>query len=142
MLKPAGIARNAKMPLSKETQDPRFSNTHRYRSGRDRLPSPISTTPLTISAKDLLWNRLEGRQLGGFRFHRALRIPPYIVDVVCLGRNLIVEVVLDEPRDETFTCSLKDGGYRIVRFQERDVLEKTEAVLQAILKALAEQRRR
>jgi very-short-patch-repair endonuclease len=50
--------------------------------------------------------------------------------------------VLDEPRDEALICSLKGGGYRIVRFQERDVLEKTEAVLQAILSALAEQRRK
>jgi very-short-patch-repair endonuclease len=119
-----------------------LSNTHRVGSGRKNLASQASTTSLKINAKDLLWNRLEGRQLGGFRFHRALRIPPYIVDFVCLGRKLIVEVVLDEPRDEALICSLKGGGYRIVRFQERDVLEKTEAVLQAILTALAEQRRK
>jgi very-short-patch-repair endonuclease len=130
------------MPLTKESRDSRLSNTHRVGSGRKNLASQASTTSLKINAKDLLWNRLEGRQLGGFRFHRALRIPPYIVDFVCLGRKLIVEVVLDEPRDEALICSLKGGGYRIVRFQERDVLEKTEAVLRAILTALAEQRRK
>ena len=93
-------------------------------------------------AEQLLWHRLRDRQLGGFKFRRQLPIPPYIVDFVCLGRRLIVEIDggqrADRRRyDDKRTRSLEEKGYRVVRFWNHDVLLQTEAVLEAILEALA-----
>jgi very-short-patch-repair endonuclease len=35
-------------------------------------------------AERLLWNRLRGRQLAGFKFRRQQVLGPYIVDFLCL----------------------------------------------------------
>jgi very-short-patch-repair endonuclease len=130
------------MPLNEEAHHSQVGNTLHRRTRAQRPSQSSSTTSLRIDARDLLWNRLQGRQLGGFRFHRALRIPPHVVEFACLGRKLIVEVLADETPSDSRDRSLGEAGYRVTRFREQDVLMKTESVLQAILKALAEQRRK
>lgn len=80
--------------------------------------------------------------MGGFRFHRELKIPPHVVDFACLGRKLVVELAGEDPTDELRTRALEDAGYRIVRLRELDVLDEIELLLRVILRALAEPRPR
>ncbi len=86
-------------------------------------------------AEKLLWSRLRARALDGHYFRRQAPIGPYIVDFVCHGRSLIVE--LDggqhgDGRDAERSRWLHSRGYRVVRFWNNEVMANTDAVLRSI----------
>lgn len=94
-------------------------------------------------AETLLWYRLRARRLG-YKFRRQHRILGYIADFSCFERRLIVE--LDGGQhlervayDACRTAKLERVGYRVLRFWNDEVLQQTEAVLEAILLALHEE---
>lgn len=43
-------------------------------------------------AERTLWKHLRLRQLGGYKFRRQQPLGPYIVDLICLEKRLIIEV--------------------------------------------------
>jgi len=55
-------------------------------------------------AEGRLWYFLRARNLEGFKFRRQHHIGKYIVDVVCLDKNLIIEV---------------DGGQHLETLQQK-----------------------
>ena len=67
-------------------------------NGRDRYAAPsrrqsLPTGPRFVRPEErLLWARLRGRQLGGFKFVRQEPIGQYYVDFVCRERRLIIEL--------------------------------------------------
>lgn len=130
------------MQLEKRTLPTPKLPARPQRRTADEAPHSAPGLPSRPDPKVLLWNRLSGRQLGGFRFHRDTRIPPHQVDFVCLGRKLVVEIFREDAIDEERLRSLAETGYRLVRFRVEDVVEHIELVLKAIRKALAEQRKR
>ncbi len=84
--------------------------------------------------------RIRNRQLGGFKFRRQCPIRKYVVDFYCAECRLIVEVDGDShgnqvEYDEKRTKELKENGYRMIRFANRQVLRELENVLEAILYA-------
>jgi very-short-patch-repair endonuclease len=91
-------------------------------------------------AELLLWNKLRGRQLAGFKFVRQEPIGRYVVDFLCRELRLIVEVDggqhavsrTDSLRDQW----LRDRNYRVLRFWNNDVLGNIEGVLETILDTL------
>jgi very-short-patch-repair endonuclease len=94
-----------------------------------------------------LWAELRNRQLGNSKFVRQEPVGDYVADFVCRERRLIVEVdgathSTDEElrRDAARTEFLERHGYRVVRFQNEDVYDAMEGVLQTILLALEEER--
>jgi very-short-patch-repair endonuclease len=94
-------------------------------------------------AERLLWRRLRGRALAGFKFARQEPIGPYFADLVCRDERLIVEIdgathSTDEERrrDARRAVFLADRGYRIARFVNREVYGNIEGVLETILAAL------
>nr|WP_178130358.1 endonuclease domain-containing protein [Reyranella sp. CPCC 100927] len=114
---------------------------------------PTSTPSISITrAKRLrrdmtdaerhLWYALRRRTLNGWRFRRQAPIGRYIVDFVCLGAKLVVE--LDggqhaEDRhdyDERRTAWLISQGFSVMRFWNADVFQRTDFVLEEIAKAL------
>ena len=92
------------------------------------------------SAEAILWHRLRARHLAGHRFRRQHPIGPYIVDFVCLGARLIVEV--DGPthdkaaRDRKRDQDLAERGFRTLRFCNNDVYENLDGVLEMIVNNL------
>ena len=92
-------------------------------------------------AEQLLWRHLRAHRLNGQKFRRQQPIGPYVVDFVHLGAKLIVEAdggqhsqsESDVVRDEWLTSQ----GFKIMRFWNNDILSNTDAVLTAILDALA-----
>ena len=65
----------------------------------------------------------------------------YIVDFVCLGRNLVVELdgpFHDAAKDAARDAWLNSEGYRVLRFSTKAVFEERETVLEAIKTALRE----
>lgn len=89
-------------------------------------------------AEWFLWEHLRGDQLG-VDFRRQHIISDYIVDFACLDRMLIVEVdgayhaERDQAEDdEVRTEHLEQLGFRVIRFNNEDVLYNLEGVLDKI----------
>jgi very-short-patch-repair endonuclease len=90
-------------------------------------------------AEQKLWQRLRNRQLDGWKFRRQHPIDRYFADFACIEAGLIVE--LDggqhfEPdairADARRTSSLNAAGFHVLRFNDRDVLLQSDAVLSSI----------
>jgi very-short-patch-repair endonuclease len=91
-------------------------------------------------AETRLWMRLRGKQVSGHRFRRQAPIGPYIADFACVRAQLIVEVDgsqhLNSDRDNDRTTWLASRGFRVLRFWDTDVLQRTDDVLELIRVAL------
>jgi len=96
--------------------------------------------------EEVLWNLVKGKNLEGFKFRRQHIIGNYIADLVCLDRRLIIELdglqhQLPENKesDETRTLWLGMKGFKVIRFKNEEVINKTEEVLDKILTTLNNQ---
>ncbi|MDA1258818.1 MAG: DUF559 domain-containing protein [Chloroflexi bacterium] len=94
----------------------------------------------------LLWSRLRGAQISGAKFRRQHPRLGYIVDFFCQEALLIVEVDggQHDPRldvDGLRARQLRSSGCKLLRFWNHEVLNDTDAVLEAIVLAIAERRR-
>ena len=94
-------------------------------------------------AERLLWGHLRDRRLGGWKFKRQYPVGPFIVDFICVEKNLVIEVdggqhAENEEQDLERSAYLNKMGYRVCRFWNNQVLQETESVLEAIFAILAE----
>ena len=87
-----------------------------------------------------LWFALRNRKLNGFKFARQVPIGPFVADLVCRDRMLIVEVdgatqseVNEIARDEARSEFLKSHGYRIHRVWSTVVYGNLGGVCESIL---------
>ena len=97
----------------------------------------------TTDAEARLWTGLRGKQIAGHRFRRQVPVGSFIADFACLKAHLIVEVdgsqhLAAGRHDDHRTAWLQSRGYRVLRFWDNDVLQRTESVLEAIRLALLE----
>ncbi|HEX6170816.1 MAG TPA: vitamin B12 dependent-methionine synthase activation domain-containing protein [Chitinophagaceae bacterium] len=97
-------------------------------------------------AEDVLWNILKSKKLEEYKFRRQHIIGNYIADLVCLDRNLIIEIdglqhqlPDNKVSDEERTLLLNMKGFKVIRFQNEEILNKTEQVLDTILSTLKNQ---
>jgi very-short-patch-repair endonuclease len=93
-------------------------------------------------AERLLWRHLRNRELGGWKFRRQYPVGPFIVDFICLEKNVVIEVdggqhAENEELDLQRSAYLNKMGYQVLRFWNNQVLQETEAVLTAIFAILA-----
>jgi very-short-patch-repair endonuclease len=95
------------------------------------------------SAEALLWGRLRGRRLNGFKFVRQEPVGPFFVDFLCRAAHLIIE--LDGATHSTEAEIAHDAqrqdyligeDYRIVRFWNTDIFDNLDGVCETILAAL------
>jgi very-short-patch-repair endonuclease len=104
-------------------------NTFARRLRRDQTP-----------AETLLWSRLRGRRLGGFKFKRQVPIGSYIADFVCSDARLIVELDGGHHNhdykalaDRKRTIELENKHYLVVRFWNHEVTRELDSVCDTIL---------
>ncbi|WP_304070104.1 endonuclease domain-containing protein [Maricaulis maris] len=88
-------------------------------------------------AEARLWSRLRNRKLTGAKFRRQIPIGPYIVDFVCFEARLIIEADGGqhadlEPEDAERTAWLEAQGFTVLRFWNRHILKRTDAVMEVI----------
>lgn len=90
-------------------------------------------------AEASLWKHLQSKQLKGRKFRRQHSIKNYIVDFYCSSEKLIVEldggVHLDfaqQNYDYERTQDLEALGFKVVRFENREIFENLEFVLEEI----------
>jgi len=88
-------------------------------------------------AERLLWQHLRNRRLGGYKFRRQRPIGPYIVDFICLEKEIVIEVDGGQlESDSKRSAYLKEKGYKVLRFWNNEVLQETESVLSVVLSSL------
>jgi very-short-patch-repair endonuclease len=88
-------------------------------------------------AEAKLWARLRAHRMAGVQFRRQHAIGNYVVDFCSPRRKLIIELDGSQHLDQAEydlerTKYLQSLGYRVLRFWNNDVLDNTDAVLQAI----------
>ena len=94
-------------------------------------------------AESILWNAVRASQCG-VRFRRQHIIEDYIVDFVCLSKQLIIEVDgayhLNEVKkdfDEQRSDKLKQLGFRVIRFKNEEIIANIDRVMDKIKEELA-----
>jgi len=88
-----------------------------------------------------LWKMLRDRRLEGLKFRRQVVIGRYIADFVCLRHRIIVEA--DGPQHEDRIedverdAFLREQNFRVLRFPNTQIENRSHEVIAAILAAVA-----
>jgi very-short-patch-repair endonuclease len=77
----------------------------------------------------------------GLRLERQVRVRQFVVDAVCMNRNVVIEFDGEywhsleriKQKDERKADAIAWAGYKLVRVPERDWLDKPEATIQRVL---------
>jgi very-short-patch-repair endonuclease len=95
------------------------------------------------SAEALLWTNLKNSQLDGKKFRRQQSVGPFIVDFYCPECRVVVELdgeghfsLTGAEADQKRSEFLKRFNFTVLRFENKDVFENLEGVLDAIRHAL------
>jgi very-short-patch-repair endonuclease len=95
-------------------------------------------------AEKRLWEQLRNRTLDGHKFVRQSPVGPYISDFMCREAKLIVEAdgathatPAELEHDRIRTHDLEAQGYRVLRFQNDEIINGMDEVLTIIRSALA-----
>jgi very-short-patch-repair endonuclease len=112
---------------------PKIFNKNSLKEFRKELRNNL--TP----AEAILWKALQRKQLEGRKFRRQHSIGNYIVDFYCASEKLVIE--LDgaghftpegSDRDEKRDAYLNNMGLQVIRFENRDIFNNLDAVLELI----------
>lgn len=83
----------------------------------------------------ILWSRLKAKRFRSLKFRRQEKIGKYIVDFICLEKNLIIELdgfqhkeENQEKYDKMRTKFLERQGFRIIRFWNDEINNNLEGV--------------
>ena len=93
-----------------------------------------------------LWSRLRNKQLLGIQFYRQKPIGEQIVDFFAPRVKLVVEVDGSQhtlgdpvPKDRFRDGYLASLGLKVLRFNSREVLKESDAVVEAIYRMITNQ---
>jgi very-short-patch-repair endonuclease len=97
----------------------------------------------STDAERLIWAALRAHRMRGASFRRQTPIGPYIVDFVCHAASLVIELdggqhfeSKQEVRDARRDAFLASRGFRVLRFNNHDVMTNREGVLETIAAAI------
>jgi very-short-patch-repair endonuclease len=96
-------------------------------------------------AERILWNKLRNKQLVNHKFRRQHPLDPYVLDFYCPSKRLVIEIdggqhytSEGKTRDKSREKYLNQLDIEVIRYSDRGVLTKVDAVLQDILKRIKE----
>jgi 5-methyltetrahydrofolate--homocysteine methyltransferase len=140
------VENSAKAPSQKEGEDKpgyMMANPINYKLLKEFAVEHRSNP---TKAEQILWDILKSKQLEGYKFRRQHIIGNYITDFACLDKSLVIEIdglihQLPENKesDEIRTNWLNEKGFKVIRFTNEEVMNKTDEVLKAILLTLKAQ---
>jgi very-short-patch-repair endonuclease len=100
-------------------------------------------------AEELLWQKIRGRKLSGYKFRRQHPINQFIADFYCHEVKLVVEVdggihftPQHQEYDENRTATMNDWDIKLIRFTNEEVLTSMNSVLEQIRITCMERRGR
>src|SRR5438094_2855349 len=95
------------------------------------------------SAEAVLWPYLQNRKILGKKFRRQSSVGPYIVDFYCAECRLVIELdgaphfaANADTYDQQRTEYLEEAGLKVIRFENKDVKDNIEFVLETIKQGL------
>ncbi len=90
-------------------------------------------------AEQVLWHRIRRKQIQGVQFYRQKPLLTFIVDFYCPAAKLVIELdgsqhfeAEHQAKDQDRDAALAGLGLRVLRFDNRQVLLETDAVLAVI----------
>ena len=93
----------------------------------------------STKAEKLLWAELRNKKLNGLKFRRQHPIDKFVLDFYCHERKLAIEldgsihdVKVNKDYDEARSAMLGELGIYTLRFQNDEVINNIESVLQKI----------
>ena len=96
-------------------------------------------------AERILWSRLKGRQLLGFKFRRQHGIGVFVLDFYCPESKLAIEIDGDshfqpgeQDKDRRRQEHIESFGVQFLRFRNNEVRENLRGVLEAIWRKVEE----
>ena len=94
-------------------------------------------------AEQVLWHRIRRKQIQNVQFYRQKPLLSFIVDFYCPATKRVVELdgsqhfeTGHQARDQARDAALAGLGLQVLRFDDRQVLLETDAVLAAIDEAV------
>ncbi len=94
-------------------------------------------------AEVMLWSKLRGKNVKGYKFRRQYSVGTYIVDFYCAELKLAIEIdgeshfiAGSEDHDRKRQAFIESAGIRFLRFTNTDVYERLDGVLEAIMDRL------
>ncbi len=94
-------------------------------------------------AEVILWLKIKGKQLNGYKFRRQHGIGNYIVDFYCPKLKLVIELDGEQhgedhvvEYDNKRTEYLKSLNVKVLRYQNEDVFKDLDIVLDDIINKL------
>ena len=95
-------------------------------------------------AEKLLWSKLKGKQLAGYKFRRQHGLEDFILDFYCPKALLAIEVDGDshcedknKDDDQEKQSCIESHGIRVLRFTNDEIYDNLEMVLEKILAHLS-----
>jgi very-short-patch-repair endonuclease len=124
-------------PMTGEAQEPNWRVSKKLRGRAKALRLDMT------DAERIIWRALRAHRLNGAAFRRQAPIGAYIVDFVCHAAKLVIEldggqhfeskqIVHDTRRREY----LATQGYRVLRFNNLEVIKNKSGVLETIAAAI------
>ena len=108
-------------------------------AGPKRFENARFLKKVQTEAEGVLWQRIRGKKLSGFKFRRQHPVDYYIVDFYCHECRLVIEVdgkIHEEndnrDYDKNRTQDLIALGLTVIRFTNEQVLQKIDLVLEEI----------
>lgn len=90
-------------------------------------------------AEQLLWHHVRRKQIRGVQFYRQKPLLTFIVDFYCPAAKLVIELdgsqhfeAAHQAKDQERDAALAGLGLHVLRFDNRQVLLETDAVLEMI----------
>jgi very-short-patch-repair endonuclease len=112
----------------------------RIRNIEEQKPARQDLRNNGTASEAVLWSLLKERRLDGRKFRRQDGFGKYIVDFHCPDERLVIEIdgsVHDDPsqleHDRIRDSWLRQQGLRILRFDNKQILDDTESVVDAIM---------
>jgi very-short-patch-repair endonuclease len=97
----------------------------------------------STDAERIIWSALRAHRLNGASFRRQTPVGRYVADFVCHAAKLVIEIDGGQhfeseqmKRDAKRNSFLASKGFRVLRFNNRDVMTNREGVLETIASAL------
>jgi very-short-patch-repair endonuclease len=99
----------------------------------------------STDAERIIWSAVRAHRLNDASFRRQAPIGPYVVDFVCHDAQLVIELDGGQHfeseharRDARRDAFLRSKGFRVLRFNNHDVMSNRQGVLETIAAAVAE----
>ena len=112
---------------------------------KPQLKSNARTLRKNMTDSELkLWSRIRRKQMFGLQFYRQRPIGNYIVDFYCPQAQLVLEVDGSQhanglmlKKDNYRDSYLKQQGIKILRFDNLQVLNQLDAVIEKVYRSIA-----